>query len=273
MWVASEGCGIVSFKKMAAGCNYYWRIVGTTLAFSSFGIGGLILSLVFIPPAQLWPGTEQQKVRRVRCIISKTFALFVGLMDVLGVMKTQSKNDALLKDVAGCLVVSNHPSLVDVVVIISLIKNANCVIKQGVVRNPFMRWVVKAAGYIVNTDSESLLDECKRSLDKGDCLVIFPEGTRTTPGQPLAFKRGAANIAVRAAAPFMTARINVTPTTLIKGQWWFQVPDKKVLFSIEWLAKYPSSDFYEMDAGPALAARQCTKNLQQYFQQELARNE
>ena len=247
--------------------NYYWRIVGTTLSFASFGIGGLILSLVFIPPAQLWPGTEQQKVRRVRWMISKTFGFFVGLMNALGVMKTQSKNNQLLNGVAGCLVVSNHPSLVDVVVIISLIKNANCVIKQGVVRNPFMRWVVKAAGYIVNTDSESLIDECKRSLAKGDCLVIFPEGTRTKPGQPITLKRGAANIAVRALAPFMTARISVNPTTLIKGQWWFQVPDKKVLFTIEWLAKCPSSDFYAEDAEPALAARQCTKNLQQYFQQ------
>ena len=71
----------------------------------------------------------------------------------------------------------------------------------------------------------------------------------------------------------MTAKITVEPTTLIKGQWWFQVPERKVDFTIEWLQKFPAGYFYSLTDDEALAARHCTKNLEHYFKQELAQHE
>ena len=92
---------------------------------------------------------------------------------------------------------ANHPSLIDVVVLISIIPNADCVVKAHLFKNPFLRGVVKNTGYISNADPEGLLVDCKKSLAAGNNLIIFPEGTRTKVGQAVKFQRGAANIALR----------------------------------------------------------------------------
>jgi hypothetical protein len=93
-------------------------------------------------------------------------------------------------------VLANHPTLIDVVFLISLLPNADCVVKR-VACNPFMRGPVRAAGYISNDDGAGLVDDCIAAVRAGGSLVIFPEGTRSVPGQPPRLQRGAANIAVR----------------------------------------------------------------------------
>ena len=60
----------------------------------------------------------------------------------------------------GLLVLANHPTLIDVVCLISLLPNADCVVKRAVARNPFMRGPVRAAGYISNDDGAGLVDDC-----------------------------------------------------------------------------------------------------------------
>ena len=79
----------------------------------------------------------------------------------------------------GLLVLANHPTLIDVVCLISLLPNADCVVKRAVARNPFMRGPVRAAGYISNDDGAGLVDDCVAAVHAGGTLVIFPEGTRS----------------------------------------------------------------------------------------------
>ena len=127
----------------------------------------------------------------------------------------------------GLLILANHPTLIDVVLLVSLLPNADCVVKHAVARNPFMRGPVRAAGYVANSDGAGLVDDCIAAVHAGGNLVIFPEGTRTEPGQPLRLQRGAANIAVRGRLDITPVRITCTPLTLTKGQKWYRVPSRR----------------------------------------------
>jgi hypothetical protein len=42
------------------------------------------------------------------------------------------------------MIIANHPSLIDVVFLIGLVRQANCVVKQSLWENPFTRGPVRA---------------------------------------------------------------------------------------------------------------------------------
>ena len=122
------------------------------------------------------------------------------------------------------LIIANHPTLIDVVFLISIFPQADCVIKQAVTRNPFMRSTVSAANYISNSEPEDVLDSCVARLESGGSLLLFPEGTRSTSGHDLEFKLGAAAVAARACAEILPVVITCVPGFLSKQDPWYKVP-------------------------------------------------
>lgn len=103
-----------------------------------------------------------------------------------------------LKDLHSKVIIANHPSLLDVVMLVSIIPNADCIVKGSLVKNKFMSGIINSI-YIPNC--QSFDDQVKlstESIHDGNCLIVFPEGTRTRPGEPWVFKKGAARFALAA---------------------------------------------------------------------------
>ena len=189
---------------------YWWRLIATALSFSLFGIGGVLLRVVVFPLLALLPGDALVRRTRARAVVSRTFYWFVQFMYRSGVLTYEVEGAERLGR-PGQMVIANHPSLIDVVVLIAFIRDANCVVKQSLWDNPSMRGPIRAAGYISNSGSLDMLDEAAGALQQGQTLIVFPEGTRTTPGQVPEFHRGAAAIAVRGASVVTPVVISVTP--------------------------------------------------------------
>ncbi len=245
--------------------NYCWRVLATGYCFANFGLGGLLLAVTILPLVRLLPGSADQKNRRARRVVHYTFRFFIWQMCLLGVMEIEIKDARRLLKADGCLVIANHPSLIDVVLLISLLPNASCIVKQDLWKNPFLMWVVAATGYVSNVGPELLLKACGEALTSGSSLIIFPEGTRTTAGKPLEFYRGAANIAVRCATDIVPVTIECAPPTLRKGERWYQVPPSKGCFT---LSVKPVIDVAKLIQGihePALATRKLNDYLQDYY--------
>ncbi|WP_163834976.1 lysophospholipid acyltransferase family protein [Spartinivicinus ruber] len=242
-----------------------WRVLATGFSFLLFGIGGFLLALLVFPLINLiW---RDQWLRRYRAqqLISWSFRFYLKLLDYLGVMSYEIKGLETLRADKGRIIIANHPSLLDVVLLIAALPQADCVVKQALWRNPFLRGVVKAAGYISNQDTEALILQCRDSLKKGGCLILFPEGTRTTPGKAVRFQRGAANIALRAQADIRLVEISCQPTTLTKQEKWYQVADRKVKFLVEVKRLVEVQPFLaEADELP-LATRQLTRYLESQY--------
>ena len=68
------------------------------------------------------------------------------------------------------------------------------------------------------------------SLQRGESLIVFPEGTRTQTGGQLEFHNGAAAIALRTDCTCLPVFISCSPTTLTRQDKWYQVPDSRVRF-------------------------------------------
>jgi 1-acyl-sn-glycerol-3-phosphate acyltransferase len=246
--------------------NYYWRIAATGICFALFGLGGLLLSITVFPLLHLVPLGRQWRTRQARALIHHSFRLFVWFMQFCGVLRVTLSGTEKLQDLQSCLVIANHPTLIDVVILISLIRNCDCVVKQGLWRNPFLLGVVSAANYISNSDSDRLIDACADVLSEGGTLIVFPEGTRSVPGAPLKFRRGAANMAVRSRCDVVPVSIRCTPPSLMKGQRWYQVPrHSRVCISVSIGERFAVAPVIADADNPTVAARRLNSYFETYY--------
>jgi 1-acyl-sn-glycerol-3-phosphate acyltransferase len=248
----------------------FWRQVGTGIAFALFGIGGLLLTAVVFPSIHLIFRDPQRRAFAAQRTVHVTWKLFVWIVVTLRVIDFEADGEDLLRHETGTLVIANHPTLLDVVLIMSLMSRTQCVVKPGVWSNPFMRGVIKAANYIPNLgDPERTLSDCVSALRTGNNLVIFPEGSRTVPGRAMHLERGFANIAIRAGAPIRLVTVSCTPPFLRKGEKWYRSPLRRPRFRVRVCDHMDTGSLYGSDA-PAREARRLTAHVTRRFEELLA---
>ncbi|HBA64789.1 MAG TPA: 1-acyl-sn-glycerol-3-phosphate acyltransferase [Methylococcaceae bacterium] len=243
--------------------NYYWRLFGTGFSFFTFGAGGFLLWVLVFPGLSIIPGTHEQKRRRGQKVVHYSFYAFIGLMHRIGVMTYEIEGLEKLNR-PGQLIVANHPTLVDIVFLISRISQASCIVKASLWRNPFMRGPILNAGYISNGDPETMIDECVQRLQSGGTMIIFPEGTRSVPGKPYRFQRGAASIALKAQTIVTPVTMSCYPSTLTKAEKWYQIPHRRFHVAMHVGEDIPMQEFNSLQPR-SIAVRRFNGYLQEYF--------
>jgi glycerol-3-phosphate dehydrogenase (NAD(P)+) len=114
----------------------------------------------------------------------------------------------------GVIIASNHRSFLDPFVIGTLVRRpVYFVAKRELFTRGFASWWLSALGAFPvdrgNGDRDAM-DTAKRILERGDCVVIFPEGTRTRPG-PLGIpKRGVGRLALETGVPIVPVAVHGT---------------------------------------------------------------
>lgn len=248
--------------------RYAWRMFATALSFAVFGLGGLLLGALVFPAMRMLPGGTETHRRRARAAIRRSFRAFAEFMRVLRVLDYEFVGSERLGR-PGQLVVANHPSLIDVVFLLGFTPNASCVVKHALWRNPFTRWPVTAAEFVRNQPTDLMLEQAAATLRAQQSVILFPEGTRTTPGRPLSFHRGAASIALKAAASVTPVYIRCTPTTLTKAEPWYRIPPRRVRITFVVGEDFDLRPFQAIPSA-ALAARAFNAHMLERFERELA---
>lgn len=243
------------------------RILGTGFSFATFGLGAVWLSFTWFPLLRLWHWRDATAARRaIQRSLSAQMRRFTGLMRALGLVEWQTQGLEQL-DTAGALVIANHPTLIDVVFLIGFMPEVDCIVKAALFRNPFLRWPVAWAGYIPNDDTEpaELVARCAQSLAAGRSLIIFPEGTRSVPGKPLAMRRGAAQIALAGRCPIVPVTITCVPLSLSKGNPWWKVPPRRMQLRFTVEPAFDPAGVIAPGLSAPLAARRLTRHFAEYY--------
>jgi len=235
--------------------------VATGLSFTAFGIGGLLLLVPGVPIMYLLLPERARRQKTARLLVHGLMRLFVQFMWALGVLRFSFRRAELLRR-PGLVIAANHPTLLDVVFLISAVPNATCIVRAGLASNPFTRAPVRLAGYLCNDWGVELVDACVAALRAGSSLIVFPEGTRSNAAQQQNWHRGAANIALRAGLPLTPVHINCDPPTLRKGEPWWQVPARRVRYCIKVLDDLPVAGGALHGREEPKAARALTERLQ-----------
>lgn len=135
------------------------------------------------------------------------FYLVLGRLLILVVLGVNARNKERLPAHGPAVVVCNHNSHLDTLLLMSLLPWRVALNTYPVaaadyfLRNPFVAWFsTKVAGIIpikrqVSASDRDVFDECHRALDAGKVLIVFPEGSRGEPEEMAELKSGIAHLA------------------------------------------------------------------------------
>jgi 1-acyl-sn-glycerol-3-phosphate acyltransferase len=248
-----------------------WRALRTGIAFASFGVLALWLVVSSIPRIRRSCSDETERQLRVQAVTNRTNRRFMRLMSGLGLMRYRGHGLERLRE-PGILVVANHPTLIDAVAILGEMPSADVITKRENAEDFFMGGVVAAAGYIINTGGQAIVDTCAARLAAGRSLLMFPEGTRSPKGGLGHFHRGAAYIAIASGRPLLPVIATCDPPTLMRGQPWYEVPDRPFEYTLrvgEPIDVRPFQQAIARGEPRGRVARRLTAELRERFEKAL----
>jgi 1-acyl-sn-glycerol-3-phosphate acyltransferase len=263
---AAQGSPTTPAGTIAGGLDRAWRLIGTGIAFAVFFWGGGLLAVLVLP---LLAFGARQPADRVQRFLRQLFIFYLWLFQALGVLRLKVVGGERLSQCRGRLIVANHPSLLDVVFLMALVPRASCIVKSELWENFFLGRVVRAAGYIRNDlPADELVAACRDSLAQGGNLIVFPEGTRSKPGEPPRFHRGFANIALLAGVDIQLVVITCDPMTLTKDEPWYRIPPRRPLFCVEIAHEIGVGEFRDRPHR-GIGSRELTRQLEHFYTMRL----
>jgi len=181
----------------------------------------------------LYPVLSRDTGRRVgRAMISFGYRQFWRVAAFSGMIRLHSEALDVLRDEPRLIVVANHPSMLDAMMLVARLPRCACVMKASLMRNPFLWPGARLARYIRNDSPHGMVRLAVEDLVRGGQLVLFPEGTRTTQRPVNAFRPGFTLIAKLAQAPIQTVFIDTDSPYLGKGWPLWRLPPLPIVFTV-----------------------------------------
>jgi len=185
---------------------YGYRVFAKWLSFFIFGFSSVILGILFLPIMRLVLHPKARFKKHGMRFISGSFKFFIAIMHALCIVDFLPGSKKDYKDLSSKIIVANHPSILDVVMIVSLIPNADCIVNAYLKRH-ILTGVAGQLYILGSRDLDDIFNSCAETLSQGNCLIVFPEGTRTPrTGKPI-LKKGAARIAMATGNCIVPVRI------------------------------------------------------------------
>ncbi len=199
-----------------------YHLAGYYLSLLLFGAIGLALNLFCLLLGWL-PSTERTE-RFFQRVIHRHFAVFAWWMVFSRLCALRFHGWENLQP-GGALIASNHPGLMDVTYLLARLPEAVCIFKPAIARNPVLGAAARRAGYLPGGGGVDLIRQVAEKAASGHRVIVFPEGTRTSPGEiVLPLKPGFVLMAQRARVPIQLVRITWNSNVLAKGQAWWKLP-------------------------------------------------
>jgi 1-acyl-sn-glycerol-3-phosphate acyltransferase len=222
-----------------AGRPFWWPLAWLGLQLQLIGLG--LNSLAWNGVALvLYPLLPRALGRRIgRAMIAYGYRVFWRTAALSRMIRLDAEVLDTLRDEEGLIVIANHPSLLDAVMIVARLPRAACIMKASLVHNPFLGPGARLARYIRNDSAYGMVQCAVRDLVEGGQLVLFPEGTRTTQAPINPFHASFAIIAKRAQVPVQAVFIDTASPYLGKGWPLWRLPPLPIRFAVRLGRRFP----------------------------------
>lgn len=143
---------------------------------------------------------------------------------------------------APAVLVANHPSFIDALLLIPKLPRTACLYKSSLERGFFPRPLAENAGFISNKGEIESIRESVIRLREGWRMLVFPEGTRTATPPMNPWKSAYALMAARAGAPVQPIYLEISSPVFPKGAPWWSPPRFPVRVRIRFGTPLPPPD-------------------------------
>ena len=223
-----------------------WRSFVVIFLFGFFGTGAIIINYLVFPWISVFVKKERRKQNYCK-VVHNTWNFFCKLMQKAGAIKIVLENPEEFSKIKGKIIVANHPSFIDIVLIIGLLPDTVCIAKKELKKNIVMGNIVKSVHLINDEDNDELLKESSEILKSGYNIVIFPTGTRTTEGENPKLHKGAALMALHTGVNIVPLHIGCDYKFLAKHQKIYDAGEKPVTYTITVNEEINVKDYTEQD--------------------------
>lgn len=211
----------------------YIRSILAVFCFFIFGIGAVILNFL------LFPFIKNNK-ELCSDIIHNTWRFFVNLMMFLKLFRLDVKK---LEKIENKVIVSTHPSFIDIVILIALIPRSTCFVKKELAHNPILKNLVTSIFITNEVELDELKSESKKMLDRGFNVIIFPSGIRHRRDEFPKIRKGASLVALNAGKNIVPVKMFSDRDFLFINEPFYAVSDRCVNFEIEQMREINIADF------------------------------
>ena len=211
------------------------------MLFAIFGLGSLIISFILIPFSGILT-KGRSKREYFSDFIHKLWAWYTNLFVILGLIKIETKN---IEQMHGKIIVSTHPSFIDILLLIGIYENSLCLAKKEILNNIFMKNIIKNVYIPNNIELEEFKTICIDAINDGYNIIIFPTGTRTVKGEDLKIHKGAAALQIASGADIIPVKIDCDYPFLQKGRPVYDASDRLITYTITQLPSIKLLQFTE----------------------------
>jgi 1-acyl-sn-glycerol-3-phosphate acyltransferase len=188
------------------------------------------LPLLFF--VSLFSANREYTFQRISHLVHRSFFLFIRRV----VPRLDIRIQDEIRSLRSSVIVCNHLSLLDPILIISLFERHKTIVKGVFFKVPVISWMVKNSGYLPSTKDEGYhglmierVQGMKDYLSSGGNLFVFPEGTRSRDGKLGPFHKGAFRIAKLCRAPIHVLIIKNTNKLFQPGRPLFHTSGKTLI--------------------------------------------
>lgn len=196
-----------------------------TLALWAYFTAGFVL---LFAPFYLWAGMfSRDRERAFQQLNSRFYRGFFFLVRRLMPGHRWHIQPEVL-DIRSAVVVCNHRSYLDSILLISLYARHNTIVKSRLLDIPLFGRMLQWSGYIPSSSEGRFaammiqrIEGMEAFLAGGGNLIVFPEGTRSRDGRIGALNKGAFKIARRFRAPVKVLFVRNTDRMFRRGSFSF----------------------------------------------------
>ncbi len=211
------------------------RGAGVVFFFAFFGLSALFVRYFVFPFIK----TKHEDYDMLR----KLWKFFVGILCKVKIINVKVDEIEKLKNIKNSIIVSTHPSYIDILLLISIIPNSTCFVAQKLANNLFFKDIVDLLFILDSNNIDEWLNKACEKLNNGLNIIIFPMGSRHDKNEHPKIRRGASLIAFKSQRNIVALNIETSYRFLSINQPIYDVGDKTVDYKIEYLDEINIKDF------------------------------
>jgi uncharacterized protein len=252
---------LLLFQEPPRGAPRWWHLLGTVWAGLHLGASEVFLYALLRPCLKLFsPATADDTLRRATRWMAR------GVVKGLPFGRLEFRNITAATFEPPCVVISNHQSAVDVMLVVSLPGDVRQTAKKRIFDTPILGIGCKLLGHVLvePNDPATTLRRCREKLAEGASVHFYPEGTRSVDGFLQRFHRGAFDLAVELKRDILPVVLCDTNTAMPRDAYWFE----PYHVTVSALPRITPQTF-DYAQGSVALMRHCESVVRQVLQQQL----
>ena len=221
----------------------FTRSVILLFVFGLFGFGALFIRFVVFPIQNIFIKKSENKKYKFLETIQKSWIFIIWFLKFFKIIEVEINELEKLKNLKNKIIVSTHPSFIDIVLLMSIIPHSTCFVADKLAKNPFFRGLVDLLFVLKTQDYDKWLNESCNFLNNDINIIIFPMGSRHKINEKPKIRRGTALLALKSMKDIVILNTRTNFDFLQKNQPIYQAGLKPVKFTISYIKQINTKDF------------------------------